>query len=111
MQKQLSINNSIGILGANGNLGSDLARFLGDKFNVSSITKENYNDTRGKVFDVLVNANGNSRRFWANQNVLGDFSASTVSVYNSLFDFGFKKYIYISSSDVYEDHSSPLSAE
>jgi len=76
---------------------------------VTSITKENYSQFVGKAFDVLVNANGNSKRFWAIKNPLEDFVLSTVSVYKSLFDFKFKTYIYVSSSDVYVDHSSNTS--
>lgn len=88
-------------------LGSDLAHFLGTEHEITAITRENYAELRGSAFDALVNADGNSRRYWANQNILADFEASTVSVYRSMFDFTSKKYIYISSSDVYPDHSSP----
>ncbi len=90
-------------------LGSDLVEYLASKFLVTSITKENYSQFVGKAFDVLVNANGNSKRFWAIKNPLEDFVLSTVSVYKSLFDFKFKTYIYVSSSDVYVDHSSNTS--
>lgn len=95
------------VIGANGLLGSDLVSNLSKDFEVIRVTKENYDSQKDKSCDVLINANGNSRRFWANEHVLEDFQASTVSVYHSLFDFSFKKYIYISSSDVYENHTSP----
>lgn len=95
------------IIGANGLLGSDLVSQLSKDNEVIGITKENYESKIGTSCDVLINANGNSRRFWANEHILEDFHASTVSVYNSLFKFSFRKYIYISSSDVYEDHTSP----
>ncbi|MBI3589613.1 MAG: NAD-dependent epimerase/dehydratase family protein [Candidatus Liptonbacteria bacterium] len=96
---------TIGILGGRGMLGSDLVKFLGEHHQTTAIDKDNYSEFQGQEFDVLVNANGNSRRFWANQNILEDFEASTTSVYKSLFDFKFGKYIYISSSDVYPNHS------
>lgn len=102
---------SIGILGAKGLFGSDLAKFLKRKFRVVSITKENYNQQRGKNFDVLVNANGNSKRFWANENPLEDFLVSTLSVYKSISDFPCELYIYISSPDVYSDHEDPKSSK
>lgn len=98
---------SLGVLGGFGLLGSDLAFYLKDSFEITAIDKKNYQELSGKSFDFLINANGNSRRFWANQNIFDDFVASTVSVYKSLFDFQFKKYIYISSSDIYENHSTP----
>ena len=88
-------------------LGSDLSRLLGAHYEVSAIDRDNYGEYRGKRFDVLVNANGNSRRFWANENPLADFEASTVSVMKSLSDFKFGKYIYISSPDVYANPGSP----
>lgn len=97
----------IGIIGSNGVLGSDLSYYLRGKYAVTGITKNNYNLYKGKEFDVLINANGNSRRYWANENIIDDFFASTASVYNSIFDFLFSRYIYISSSDVYPNHSSP----
>ncbi len=102
---------TIGILGGKGMLGSDLVKFLGKDFETTAIDKDNYKDYLGQKFDVLINANGNSRRFWANEHPLEDFEASTVSVYKSFFDFSFKKYIYISSPDVYENPGDPESAK
>lgn len=87
-------------------LGSDLVKYLSQFFSVTSISKENYSQFINHSFDVIVNANGNSKRFWAIKNPLEDFTASTVSVYKSLFDFKFNTYVYISSSDVYVNHSS-----
>lgn len=88
-------------------LGSDLVELLGNDFETTAIDKDDYDAHRGASFDVLINANGNSRRFWANQHPEEDFIASTVSVRNSMNDFTFGNYIYISSSDVYENHESP----
>lgn len=85
-------------------LGFDLVEYLSAHYVVTAIDKENYNAHKGASFDVLINANGNSRRFWANEHPLEDFEASTVSVYKSIGDFVFKKYVYISSSNVYPDH-------
>lgn len=99
---------SIGILGGNGLLGSDLTSFLSKNHTVEAITRENYEKKKGNKYNVLINANGNSKRFWANQNPKKDFLASTVSVYKSIFDFPCDLYVYISSPDVYENHSSPL---
>jgi len=86
-------------------LGSDLVKYLSQSFSVTSISKENYSQFINHSFDIIVNANGNSKRFWAIKNPLEDFNLSTVSVYKSLFDFKFSIYIYISSSDVYANHS------
>lgn len=95
----------LAIIGSNGMLGSDLVKYLSPFFCITQITKDNYARYIHKKFDVVLNANGNSKRFWANQNPQDDFIASTVSVYNSIFDFPSAIYIYISSPDVYENHT------
>ncbi len=95
----------VAVLGSNGLLGQDLVQFLGGKFDVTPINRDTYDKNKGKSFDILINANGNSKRFWALNNVYEDFEASTVSVYKSLYDFYFNKYVYISSVDVYANPS------
>ena len=88
-------------------LGSDLVRDLSPKFRITGITRENYDTFKGLAFDVIINANGNSKRFWANEHPFEDFNTSTISVYKSMFDFRCRIYIYISSPDVYDKHESP----
>jgi len=97
---------TLAIIGSNGMVGSDLVKYLTSNFELTQIDRDNYNDYKGKEFDIVINANGNSNKIWSNENRLGDFEASTVSVYKTLLDFPCKKYIYISSVDVYENHSS-----
>lgn len=96
----------LAIIGGNGMLGADLVKYFSQAFSVTSISKDNYSEHVNKEFDIVINANGNSKRFWANNNILEDFAISTVSVYKSIFDFKHSIYIYISSSDVYENHSA-----
>jgi nucleoside-diphosphate-sugar epimerase len=98
------------VLGGIGLLGSDLVRFLPPKLNVTPITRKNYSKYKNQKFDFFINANGNSKRFWALRNIYQDFEASTISVYKTIFDFNFKKYIYISSVDVYPSPSKPSRA-
>jgi dTDP-4-dehydrorhamnose reductase len=92
----------IAILGGTGFIGRAIYNLLKEKYNVISISKENYDENIGKKFDVLINANGNSKKFWANENPFEDFEKSTRSVYKSLFDFKYDKYIYISTIDIYQ---------
>jgi len=96
----------IGIIGSNGFLGKEISKVLSIKnhFNVYNITKENYSNYFDTYFDVLINANGNSIKYWANQNPLEDFDLSTKSVYKSIINFKFTNYIYISSMDVNKDN-------
>lgn len=98
---------TIAVLGGGGMVGSDLVKNLSHNYQVTPITKKDYPLHKGKEFDVLINANGNSRRHWANLHPLEDLNLSVVSAYQSLFDFKFKKYIYISSINVYENPSDP----
>lgn len=98
---------SLAIIGSSGMLGSDLMMYLKSKFkNLTGIDRKNYNRFKEKRFDIVLNANGNSNKIWAGKHVFEDFGASTISVYKSLFDFPCKTYIYISSADVYPDHSN-----
>lgn len=50
---------------------------------------------------MVVNANGNASRFRANQDPLFDFEASLSTVYRSLFDFQYQRYVFLSTVDVY----------
>lgn len=101
----------LAIIGSNGMLGFDLVKKLSLNFTVTPISKENYLKHLNSKFDIVINANGNSRRFWANQNPHDDFIASTASVHKSIFDFPADLYIYISSPDVYSDHSASENTE
>ena len=73
---------TLAVIGGSGTLGSDLVQYFSTKFVVISINRGNYRDQIGKLFDVVINANGNSKRFWANQNPVEDFFASSASVIN-----------------------------
>jgi len=94
------------ILGGNGFVGSAYARVLaaqGREFTV--ITRDNYADLAGRACDVLINANGNSKKFLATQAPLDEFDASVRSVRASLVDFPCRTYVYLSTVDVYPDCS------
>jgi nucleoside-diphosphate-sugar epimerase len=96
------------LLGGNGFIGSGFARLLQQRkepFEV--ITRENYLSYLGKSCDVLINANGNSKKFLAADDPKAEFQASVASVRNSLVDFKYDTYVYLSTSDVYPDCSKP----
>jgi len=99
---------SVLVIGANGFVGSAItaqARKLG--LNIETATRENYSSLIGKSFDLIINANGNSRKYLAEQDPNKDFEMSTLSVMRSLKDFTAGFYIYISSVDVYTNFSDP----
>ncbi len=92
----------VGIIGCKGLVGRALYERLKNDHYVTGIHRHNYLRFEGAEFDILINANGNSRKYWANQNPLEDFDASVSTVMGSLFDFTYKKYIFISSIDTEE---------
>ena len=92
----------IAIIGARGLVGRAIYDRIKKDHDVTGITRSNYLLHTGSEYDVLINANGNSHKFWANQNPLGDYRFSVQTVAESLFDFKYKKYIFISSIDAEE---------
>jgi nucleoside-diphosphate-sugar epimerase len=92
------------IIGATGLIGSAVAAHLARSgHRVIAVNSANYAQHVGASADVLINANGNTYRYKANRDPRWDFSASVVSVENSLFDFSVGLYVYVSTIDVYHD--------
>jgi nucleoside-diphosphate-sugar epimerase len=90
------------ILGANGFVGSAFVSYCErNKLEYKPVTRESYESLVGTECDLLINANGNSKKFLANQDPKLDFELSVQSVLKSTFDFKFQKYIHLSTCDVY----------
>jgi nucleoside-diphosphate-sugar epimerase len=98
----------ITIIGGNGFVGSAYVRLLSAR-NIAHrvVTRENYASLRGTVCDILINANGNSKKFLAAREPLNEFDQSVRSVAQSLEDFRCATYVLLSTGDVYPDQSSP----
>lgn len=88
------------LIGGKGLIGKSIANLLKKK-NFKIITKKNYKKYIGKECSVLINANGNSSRYYGNKFPKKDFKKSVLTTFDTIFDFKFKKYIFISSGDVY----------
>jgi nucleoside-diphosphate-sugar epimerase len=96
------------ILGSKGFVGSAfLEACKGRGIPHRGIDVDNYEESRGLACDVLINADGNSKKYIAEEDPPLDFELSVSSVVRSLFDFAFGKYVYISSVAVYNDHADP----
>lgn len=96
------------ILGGNGFVGSAIARFCSSQgWEHRVIGRANYTEFVGQSCDLLINANGNSKKFVATREPTVDFEMSVLSVQRSLFDFEFRKYVFFSSADVYPETTSP----
>jgi len=100
------------LIGGKGFVGSALARVCaaqGREFAI--IELDNYAEFAGRSCDILINANGNSKKFLAQQNPLAEFDASVRSVRASLVDFSCRHYVHISTCDVYPDCSTPANTQ
>lgn len=96
------------IIGGRGFVGSAFARACGatgKEFLI--VDRRNYQDYVGKSCNILINANGNSKKFLSQRDPLADFDASVRSVRASLEDIKYDYYVHLSSCDVYPDCSSP----
>lgn len=95
------------LLGGEGFVGGGFARELrrsGTPFEI--ISRANYQQFVGRSCDLLINANGSSSKPLARTDPKADFRASVLSVRDSLVDFRFETYLFLSTSDVYPDPSS-----
>lgn len=95
------------IIGANGFVGSALVEHChreGRDFR--AVTRDNYDSFKGTSCDLLINANGNSKKFLANKDPRLDFTLSVESVLKTTQDFSFKKYVHLSTCDVYTNTTS-----
>ncbi len=93
----------IAVFGGEGFIGSmigfHMSGAVGQDGACYSITRKTYGILCGEEFDVFINVNGSSKKYLAEKNPLKDFRDNVTSVYKSLYDFKFQKYIYISSTD------------
>lgn len=96
------------VIGANGFVGSAVAAEAGRRgFAVTNITRGTYELHRGTRFDLLVNANGNSKKFLSRENPGLDFELSVQSVHKAVHDFPAGLHIHLSTIDVYNDVTTP----
>lgn len=100
------------ILGGKGFVGSAFARYCqSNGIQHIVIDRQNYDSYKGKSCNIFINANGNSSKVLASRNPIEDFDATVQSTKRSLLDFQFKKYVLISSCDVYPDHTPEKTGE
>jgi nucleoside-diphosphate-sugar epimerase len=96
------------LIGAQGFVGSAFARLLAAApVELITVTRENYARLTGTPADVVVDAAGNSRKFFAEERPLEELDASVGHRGRTLRDFPAALHLHISSVDVYPDVSQP----
>lgn len=96
------------ILGGKGFVGSAMAREARSReHNVQIIDMDEYKTFVGRHCDLFINANGNSKKFMAEEDHNREFELSFNSVKRSLQDFPCDRYVLCSTADVYTDTSNP----
>jgi len=100
------------VIGGEGFLGSAVVRQCeqaGHEYRI--VEKHNYEHYIGRSCDIIINANGNSRKLLAREAPMEDFEMNVANVRRTLEDFRFQKYVLFSSADVYPDCSSPATTD
>ncbi len=91
---------SVGLIGANGFVGTSIRKSIQKNKNISStfITRENYEEAKkNKDYDIIINASMPSKRFWASQNPNKDFNETVKKTFEILNNWRNSKIIQISS--------------
>jgi len=99
---------NIFVLGARGFVGSAFLRAAQARGqSAECVDLDNYGEFIGRECDLLVNADGNSKKYLAAEKPVEEFELSVVSVLKALHDFRFREYLHVSTIDVYPDHENP----
>ena len=102
----------ITIIGGEGFVGSGIAHVATERgLQPAIVTRDSYDSSTTRSQNVLVNANGNSKKYLASKTPELDYELSVRSVERSLEDFNPDLYIYLSSVDVYDHLTSPVGNE
>jgi nucleoside-diphosphate-sugar epimerase len=98
------------LIGANGFVGSAFARLLKTLpgITLAEVTRKNYAEWRGRRCDVLIDAAGNSKKYFADQDPAAEFEASVAHRLRTVLEFPAALHLHISSADVYHDSASPV---
>ncbi len=96
------------VLGGRGFVGSAIVAEANARgWSTVVVGRDTYDASIGSKADVLINANGNSKKYLAARDPKEEFDLSTRSVLRSLHDFKVSRYVHLSTIDVYPDRSNP----
>jgi len=89
---------TIALFGSKGFVGSEILKSLKNYgYEVSEITRENFESNLGKEFDYVINSACPSARFKAQDNPLSDFEETVKKTARIFYETKFNKFIQISS--------------
>jgi len=96
------------VIGGRGLLGSALAGEAANRgYAVTTIGREELGSVRGRSYGLVIDANGNSKKYLAMRDPSLDFDLSVRAVMQSLLSVQAGTYLYLSSSEVYDNRSDP----
>jgi len=99
------------VLGGTGFIGSAVAAEAERRgWATTALSSQTAASAVGQSCDLLINANGNSRKYLARQDPALDFDRSVRTVARSLHEIRAARYVYLSSSEVYRDPSRPAAS-
>lgn len=90
---------SVALVGARGYAGKELCVSLSrsQKYSITAVTRENYNEAKRQGFDFVINAAMPSARFWAKQNPEKDFVETVQKTADLVYGWQYKKFVQIST--------------
>ena len=101
----------VAIVGANGFVGKALSRAsLKYDFDITEVTRDNYQENKDKEYDILINTAMPSRRFWALNNPVDDVNETIVKTAKLFYEWKYDKFIQISSISAEQQLDIPYGA-
>jgi nucleoside-diphosphate-sugar epimerase len=90
---------SVAVVGATGYVGSALSAALAcrQSIAVTSVTRANYAEMRGRSYNVLINAAMPAARFWAKNNPEKDFVETVQKTADLVYGWTYGKFVQIST--------------
>lgn len=96
------------VIGAGGFIGSAIAAEAQQRgYALTAVDRHNYAVHRGASATLLINANGNPRKFIDERDPAQGFELSVASVMHTLHDFQYEHYFQISSGAIYPREDDP----
>lgn len=88
----------IAIVGANGFVGKALVRTAKDfDFDISCVTRQNYDDYKKRSYDYVINTAMPSKRFWSLKNPVDDINETVLKTAKIFYEWEYDKFIQVSS--------------